>query len=217
MTLTSKNQSAYEIKQILLVEDDLAQQNTLIVLLKIHGYEVNTFVTAEELFAFLSKNSDQLSPTVCILMDLHLPEMSGIEAQRQLKESFQIPIIFISGRADKQSIINTWRDGAMNFLLKPFDTHELLSALDDVFNSFYISISKLNLPNETIDKVKRLTPREREILPLLAKGYTNNDIKDLLKISTRTVKMHRSNLSRKVGSEHITDLVRFYECSKNLF
>lgn len=210
---------------VFIVEDDDSLRTALEAMLNACGYQVRAVSTAEQLLSSLSQYFNQVSQGVaqceacCILMDVGLTGMNGIEAQLRVKNMFpHIPIIFMSGAADIHSVNQAWRDGAYNFIFKPFQTHELIVLLGQAFEK-YRQVNKKN--KEFVDSpegttplprnAEDLTPREIQVLQYVAEGNKNQAIADALGISLRTVKMHRANLMRKLECTHVAELVRFYE------
>lgn len=209
MPLSNQNASGH----IFILEDDVSLMNALTRLLKKAGYEVEGALLANDFLELLTK-WDWSNPMMksCAILDVNLPESTGIEVQKRMLESFSdLPVIFISGVADRQAIIDAWRNGAVDFLLKPFDVSDLLGCLDRVFLASEGSLSSEMQEDRCYNQLSLLTPRERQVLVLIAQGNTNVVISDMLGLSLRTVKMHRANLMQKLGYKHVVDLVRFHD------
>jgi len=216
---------------VLVVEDDASFRNALERMLLASGYLVRSAKSAEELMTDLSSplledKLNQRSVACCILMDVGLGGMTGLEAQRIIKSKHpEIPIIFMSGAADANSVNQAWRDGAQDFIFKPFRISELKELLDNALFKFITSHTQFDSTKkervaepvaEKIVKLEKLTAREVQVLQRVAEGNKNQEIADALGISLRTVKMHRSNLMRKLKITHVADLVRFYERFKGV-
>ena len=122
----------------------------------------------------------------------------------------------MSGAADSATIIQSWRNGAKNFILKPFNLHELTSAIDKALLQDDIHINSAT-SHQIISQYQSLTPREKQVLKLVANGKTNPMIGEILGLTLRTVKMHRGNIMHKLYFEHVSELVRFYEKGRDLF
>ena len=128
----------------------------------------------------------------------------------------------MSAQQDAQNVNQAWRDGASNFLFKPFTPKELLNALDDALRSranrdvAAVSSGQTNLSPEQLEWVASLTPRQRQVLKLVATGLTHQQISEVIGISPRTVKLHRAAMMQRLNCKNVTDLVRIYESSKHL-
>ena len=208
------NQEEPPKKRVFLLEDDLSLLTALQHLLLQKGYDVVAFSQARDFLAWLDAQTTSLNDTpCCVILDVHLPDLTGIEVQQYLLGTVgHWPIIFISGTADAPTIIDAWRNGATDFLLKPFEISELLQGLERVFAAPSAELPASDPPQEVLhQQFMLLTPRERQVLALVAEGNTNVVISQLLELSLRTVKMHRGNLMQKLGYKHVADLVRFHE------
>lgn len=213
MPLSQQNSRGH----IFILEDDVSLMNALKRILKKAGYEVEVASRAND-FLELLQTWDWSDPAMksCAILDVNLPELSGIDVQQQMTKFVNhLPVIFISGVADRQAIIDAWRNGAVDFLLKPFEVSEILNCLDRIFAVPDDSISSVIPEDHFFKQLSLLTPRERQILALIAQGNTNVLISEILNLSLRTVKMHRGNLMHKLGYKHVADLVRFYDACKN--
>jgi FixJ family two-component response regulator len=205
------------MQEVLLVEDDESLSAALDSLLKLSGYTVSTYVSAEKMLADLP---DRPSPNraQCVLMDVHLKGMNGVQAQKRMREKgCDLPVVFMSGDMDAHNVNQAWQNGALNFLFKPFKPLELLKILEGVFAA---SPSRQALSTEDdghlIAQLQILTPRQRQVLKWVATGQSNTLISSHMEISARTVKMHRAGIMHRLGFGHVADLVRFYERSQHL-
>ena len=205
------------MQEVLLVEDDESLSAALDSLLKLSGYTVSTYVSAEKMLADLP---DRPSPNraQCVLMDVHLKGMNGVQAQKRMREKgCDLPVVFMSGDMDAHNVNQAWQNGALNFLFKPFKPLELLKILEGVFA---VSPSRQALSTEDdghlIAQLQMLTPRQRQVLKWVATGQSNTLISSHMEISARTVKMHRAGIMHRLGFGHVADLVRFYERSQHL-
>lgn len=192
---------------IYVVEDDAALRHAVVRILRSEGYVVEAFETAEMLLQ-LSASGVTPGSLACALIDVDLPGASGISLQRELKT--RCPswrCIFMSGAADAADVNTAWKNGAWDFLLKPFDLEELLATVAAVFEQGNASVDFA----EEIDHSTELTRREQEVIRMVASGLLNKQIADALRLSLRTVKMHRGNAMRKLGFSHVADLVRYVD------
>ncbi|WP_255532976.1 response regulator transcription factor [Polynucleobacter sp. CS-Odin-A6] len=196
-------------KKVIIVDDEpiilAGLENWLSRDYKILGHgSAQTFLEAFQQFDF----KDGL-PT-CILLDLQMPGMNGIELQASIKAiNAEIPIIFMSGNAQQADIINAWRGGAVDFILKPFTPAQVTEVLEKQFSVIQ------NYPeNKHQSAIKPLidipiTKREAEVLLLLGNGQQQIEVAQTLGISIRTVKMYRSNLKEKLGLDSLADLAKY--------
>jgi FixJ family two-component response regulator len=206
-----------EMQEVLLVEDDESLSAALESLLKMSGYTVRTYVSAEQMLADLP---DRPLPNKaqCVLMDVNLKGMNGVQAQKRMRETgSDLPVVFMSGDMDVHHVNQAWQNGAQNFLFKPFKPIELLKILEGVFASMppRQSLSKKE-DEHLLALLEMLTPRQREVLKWVATGQSNTLISSHMEISARTVKMHRAGIMHRLGFGHVADLVRFYEQSQHL-
>lgn len=189
-----------------LVDDDPRIREALSELLSSVGIEHLTFGSAEEYLAFV--RSDVCA---CLVLDVHLPELSGLDLQRQLASIPSPPIIFISGRGDIPSTVRALKAGAMEFLTKPIDPSALLPAIHTAFSE---DLERRRRTAELAGLQGRfalLTPREREVLPLIAGGLLNKQAAAFLGITEVTLQVHRGQIMRKMEAGSFADLVRMAE------
>ena len=188
-----------EIKKqiiIYLIEDDTSQRESIESLLAFKGYLVKSFRNAND---FLKLNNIH-RPSV-LITDIHLPGQSGVDLHSELlKHSIDFPVIFISGESTIQQSINAMKQGAFEFLVKPFDINDLVTAIEKACN---FELKRLSL-NELI---KRLSPREKEVYNYLIQGLNNNELTEKMNISTPTVKQYKSEVMRKLGINSLSQLI----------
>lgn len=195
--------------RVIIVEDDAPLRQVLSEWLA-EEYEVTEFESAKAFLKGLHKFTYEI-PT-CIVLDFQMPEMNGVELQTKLKSmNIACPIIFISGNAQHTDIIDAWRGGANDFLLKPFSGSQISQLLKTTFTKF--ANDKFDLvPLKTNDVLIQIpiSQREAEVLLLLGEGYRQSEVAEALDITLRTVKMHRSNLKNKLGLNTLSELTRYY-------
>jgi FixJ family two-component response regulator len=192
---------------VYVIDDDISIREALRNLFRSVGLAVETFHTAKE---FLSSQRPDVPS--CLVLDVRLPGVSGLDLQRQLVEAdVGIPIIFITGHGDIQMSVRAMKAGAWEFLTKPFRDQDLLDAVQAAIERNH---SDRLQQAETVEARKRhqsLTSREQEVLALVLRGLLNKQIADELKITEATVKLHRGRLMQKMGAESIADLIRMGE------
>ena len=186
------------------VDDDASVRDALEDLLRSVGLVVTSFGSAQEFLA--SKRPDAPG---CIVLDVRLPGASGLEFQRELKKlSIQLPIIFISGHGDIPMSVRAIKSGAIEFLTKPLREQELLDAVQAGIERDRARRREAKLVDELRERLNSLTPREQEVLPLVISGRPNKQIAAQLELSEMTVKVHRSQIMRKMQARSLVDLVR---------
>lgn len=181
---------------IYLIEDDASQRDSIESLLVYKGYIVKSYSAANN---FL-KNVPFERPAI-VISDIRLPDISGVELHHALIEkNINIPIIFISGEASIQQSVDAMKQGAIEFLVKPFEIDELINAIT---KAIHIELKEINL-NLLIEN---LSPREREVYKLLLKGHNNQELIDKLHLSLPTVKQYKSEVMRKLNVKSLSKLI----------
>lgn len=148
----------------------------------------------------------------CLVLDVRLPGMSGLDFQRELREAnIHIPIIFITAHGDIPMTVRAMKAGAVEFLTKPFRDQELLDAIQQGLQRDHARRTQQAEVRKLRERFESLPPRERELLPWVVSGLLNKTIADAIEASEATVKVHRSQLMRKMGASSMADLVRMTE------
>ena len=189
---------------VFVVEDDPSMRNALNNLLRSVGLEAQLFASAKE---FLQSNRPDVPS--CLILDVRLPGISGLDLQRDLAAAnVHIPIIFITAHGDIPMSVRAMKAGAVEFLTKPFRDQDLLDAIQVALNQDRVRREKEHELDELQKKFQSLTTRERELLPLVVSGRSNKEIASEFGTSEITVKVHRGNLMRKMQAGSFADLVR---------
>lgn len=189
---------------IYLIEDDQDLGASLRSILEGLGYVVHLHPSAED---FLKTAHVMLFPGV-ILADMILPGMSGVEMYEKLRElDLRIPVVFLSGESTNRQIITAHELGAVKFLLKPVDLQELLNALASGIERCKAQMELAQRKAVYQAGLQRLSPREREVFELLAKGFSNAEIQEKLQIALPTAKQYKSDLMRKLGIRRLSELI----------
>lgn len=187
---------------VFIVDDDVSVRESLELLVRAAGWRCETFASARDFLA----RPHPIVPC-CLVLDVRLPEVSGLELQRQLAERTEMPIIFISGHGDVPMTVQAMKAGAVEFLTKPFKDDVLLSAIRgaiDRSRAALLGTSQLRALRECFES---LTPRERQVMELVVSGLLNKQVGGELGISEITVKAHRGQVMRKMRADSLPALV----------
>jgi two-component system response regulator FixJ len=189
---------------VLVVDDDEAVRGSLKLLLKSAGLTACAYPSAAE---FLAAHDD--GQPGCLLLDIRMPGMSGLELQDELnRRGAIIPIIFITGHADVPMAVEAMRRGAMDFLQKPFRDEDLIDRVNRALARDRDNRGQLEARDAIRGRMARLTPRESQVLRLLATGKSNKQMAGNLGVSQRTVEIHRAHLMHKTEATSVAQLVR---------
>lgn len=187
-----------------LVDDDGAVRRSAGFMLKTSGYQVRSYESGVELL----KSAGELSQG-CILLDIRMPGMDGLEVQQALKnKGVTLPVIIMTGHGDVTLAVRAMKAGAVDFIEKPFEKATLLGAIEQGVKRLREVEAGRDLATEATVRLQALTPREREVIDGLAKGLPNKTIAYDLGISPRTVEIHRANLMTKLGVRSLSEALR---------
>ncbi len=188
---------------VYIVDDEFAVRDSLTILIESTGQPVMSFESAE---SFLD-HYDPEQPS-CLLLDVRMPSMSGLDLQEELiKRSIDIPIIFISGHADVPDSAKAFRAGAVDFLEKPFNEEILLSRIEEALSKDAQARDQLREKNKILERLSHLTTREREVLNLIVRSHSNKEAARILDISNRTIDVHRAHIMEKMQAENLAELM----------
>lgn len=193
-----------EGKLVHVVDDDDSVRRSVGFLLKTSGHLVKSYGSGTELL----KEAKQLEPG-CILLDIRMPGMEGLEVQQELQKlGVALPVIIMTGHGDIPLSVRAMKAGAIDFIEKPFAKAVLITAIEEAFRSMSRSGSDRERAKSAIVRLQALTPRERDVLDGLAKGLPNKTIAYDLGISPRTVEIHRANLMTKLEVRSLSEALR---------
>ena len=197
---------------VYVVDDDRGFLRSMDRLLRTAGYTVRTFTSAQEFLA-----ADRKEGPACLLLDLRMPGVSGIDLQEQLVASGEddIPIVFLSGHAEFQSGVRAMKAGAVDFLAKPFTEAELLAAVAKALEKDRGARAARALRQDALERLGRLTPRERQVCDLVATGLLNKQIASELGAAEKTIKCHRGRVMEKLEVGSVAELVRLVDLARH--
>ena len=194
-------------EMVFVIDDDESIREALRSLIRSVGLKVQTFASAHEFLA-----SSRPDVPACLILDVRMPGLSGLDLQRELAEAdIHIPIIFITGHGDIPMSVRAMKAGAVEFLTKPFRDQDLLDAIQQALERDRLMRSQQADVAELRNRYQSLTPRETEVFALVVKGLLNKQIALQLGTSEITIKLHRRQVMEKMHADSLADLVRMAE------
>ncbi|MFL6619809.1 MAG: response regulator transcription factor [Povalibacter sp.] len=204
MTIPAPAKDPHRKPVIYIVDDDEGMRRALTVLMTTVGYNAVAFARPAE---FLAKyDPDQQG---CLVLDVRMPEMSGLEVQQQLnRKGSLLPVILVTGHGDIPMAVQAMKDGAFDFLQKPFRDQDLLDRINAALKQDAENRAMVEQLADLRRRAESLTPREREVMALVVDGKANKVVAIDLGLSERTVEIHRANVMEKMGARSVAHLVK---------
>jgi len=191
---------------VYIVDDDDGMRRALTILMTTVGYQPVAFSRPGEFLAKYDPNQSS-----CLVLDVRMPEMSGLEVQQQLnRNGAMLPVILITGHGDIPMAVQAMKDGAFDFLQKPFRDQELIDRINAALKQDAQNRESVDRLADLRQRAESLTPREREVMGLVVDGKANKVIAIDLGLSERTVEIHRANVMEKMGARSVAHLVKMH-------
>ena len=187
---------------VFIVDDDISVRESLQALIADAGWQTQVFASAEEFLA----HPREIAPG-CLVLDVSLPDLNGLELQKRIADRPGLPIIFITGHGDIPMTVQAMKAGAVEFLTKPFGPDVLLSAIQAAIERSRASLTQEADLKALRDRYETLTRREREVMALVVRGQLNKQVAGELSLSEITVKVHRGRVMRKMKAGSFAALV----------
>jgi len=204
--MTTATKSSKTPATVYIVDDDDGMRKALTLLVRTVGYNAVPFASPAE---FLSKH--QPGQPGCLLLDVRMPEMSGLEVQQQLNRTgSMLPVILMTGHGDIQMAVQAMKDGAFDFLQKPFRDQDLLDRINAALKQDAENREAVERHADLRQRAESLTPREREVMAMVVDGKANKVIGIDLGVSERTVEIHRGNVMEKMNARSVAHLVKMH-------
>jgi FixJ family two-component response regulator len=192
---------------VFVVDDDRSVREGVADLLRSVGVQVKTFATAQEFLDY-----ERPDAPACLVLDVRLPGVSGLDLQREIARSTEpLPVIFITGHGDVPMSVRAMKEGAVEFLTKPFREQDLLDAVQQALTADGRARERRAWAAEVRRRYESLTPREREVMALVISGRLNKQIAGALRTSEVTVKVHRGQVMHKMQAGSAVELLRMAE------
>jgi FixJ family two-component response regulator len=188
---------------VYIVDDDLSVGEALSTLLRANGRNVRIFTSGREFLDFERKDG-----CACLILDLRMPGLNGLEVQKLISDETTIPVIFITGRGDVPSTVRAMKGGAIDFLTKPIDEAALLACIERALEQDRLDRKDALERASLLARYQSLTPREQQVLPLLVRGMLNKQAAGELGITEYTVQIHRGHIMRKMEADSFATLVK---------
>ncbi len=198
-----------KLNKVIIVDDEPIIRDSLSSWLSAE-YEVQSYKNGTDFLQALQSSDFEDGTPTCLLLDFQMPVINGVEVQNELRAiNCETPIIFISGNALQQDVIDAWKGGAVDFILKPFTAQQISDALQKLLENSH-NTSQESYQSSPLP----ITQREAQVLYLLGQGHQQNEVAQMLGLSLRTIKMYRTFLKNKLNLTNLVEVSKFYEANK---
>lgn len=193
---------------VCIIDDEESVQEALSWLLSSVGLQVKSYLSAQAFLDDLDVESSNVLNAGCVLLDVRMPVMSGIELQRVLIErKIDLPIIFLTAHGDVPMAVNALKSGAFDFIQKPFNNQQLIDTVMKSIRESEVRLKKGIKLSDIQSKLSVLTSRERDVYLLMVKGLSNKGMSRELSVSSKTIETHRANLNKKLNVKYLSELI----------
>lgn len=193
---------------VCIIDDEESVQEALSWLLSSVGLQVKSYLSAQAFLDDLDVESSIVINAGCVLLDVRMPVMSGIELQQVLIEKkIDLPIIFLTAHGDVPMAVNALKSGAFDFIQKPFNNQQLIDAVMKSIRESEVRLKKVIKLSDIQSKLSVLTARERDVYLLMVKGLSNKGMSRELSVSSKTIETHRANLNKKLNVKYLSELI----------
>lgn len=197
--------------RVILIDDESDVLSGLSTLLHLKGYACETYTSALEYLDVLALNQPQFFGPCCVICDVKMPSIDGLELQRRLSELEDVPLLLMSGKSSPHEVVEAFRAGVVDFLIKPIEADCLLESISRALNKHLQCRSLQTKQRDLLTRINCLSEREREIIRRVANGELNREIAESLGIGLRTIKLYRHRAMEKLGVDKLVDLVRLVD------
>lgn len=196
---------------IYLVDDEPKLLQALSDILCFEGYAVRQFGSAADYLAFLREELPRFAGPRCVVSDVNMPDITGLDLQHEIDGYEDIPLIMMSGLGRPEHVVSAFRQGALHFLIKPIDADELIETVQEALALSGEIAARQQTTDDLACRVAQLTDREKDVVRMVASGLLNKQIADQLGIALRTVKLYRQRALEKLNMNRAVELVRLLE------
>ena len=197
---------------VTIVDDDDAIREALVSLLHLEGYATEAHASAASYLEKLERAEPEFPGPHCLLLDVKMPGLTGLELQRHLIELCEsTPIVFMSGGSGAPEAVQALKNGASDFLVKPFEEQALLGAIGEALQKVQREQASEEQRDIAATRISRLSARELQIAKMVSSGVLNRDIAEQLGIAVRTVKLHRMHMMSKLQVSNVIELARIID------